>query len=266
MLSSALVSRGRTAMSQKKAYWGQLDARPEHVREFEMRPDILPMPKGEMYLAALSNILRHDYGFVAATESGMPRDAQGEWIPLFTYPCIEYIAQFDLSGKRVFEWGAGASTLFWMSRAREVVSVENNPMWYEQLRQRVAPNVRLILEPGKAFPERIADDGGLFDIIVVDSTGYRFDCAARAVDHLAPGGIIILDNAEWHPKSAAEIRRRGLIQVDFSGFKATEFHASTTSVFLARDFDFKTLQSSQPTFCLGAKRVLSAWDEPGAEV
>jgi hypothetical protein len=251
-------------MSAKTAYWGRLEGRPEQVRAFEMRPDILPMPKGEMYLAALGNLLRNEYGFIAATEVGLPCDASGNPMPLFTYPCIEYLAQFDLREKSVFEWGSGASTLYWMTRAASIVSIENNPAWFERLRPQVSANVRLVLDSTAGFASQIDAHEGPFDIIVIDSYGYRFDCAAKAVDKLAPGGIVILDNAEWHPNSAAEIRRRGLIQVDFSGFKAGEFHASTTSLFLSRDFDFKTLQPNQPAFCMGAKRVLSAWDEPGA--
>lgn len=251
-------------MSGKTAYWGQLQGRPEQIRAFELRPDVLQMSRGEMYLAALTNLLRNEYGFVAATDSSLPCDASGNPMPLFTYPCIEYLTQFDLSRKRVFEWGAGMSTLFWMTRAASVVSIENNPAWFERLRPQVAANVRLVLDDSDGFAAQIDAHDGQFDIIVIDSFGYRFDCAARAVDKLAPGGVVILDNAEWHPKSAAEIRSRGLIQVDFSGFKATEFHASTTSLFLSRDFDFKPLQVNQPAFCMGAKRLLSAWDELGA--
>ena len=58
--------------------------------------------------------------------------------------------------------------------------------------------------------------------------------------------MIILDNPAWHPTSASVLKESGLIQVDFSGFKVTESHASTTSVFLQRDFDFQTLQARQP--------------------
>lgn len=58
--------------------------------------------------------------------------------------------------------------------------------------------------------------------------------------------MIIPDNSDWHPMSAGLLKKSGLIQVDFSGFKGTESHTSTTSVFLQRDFDFKTVQARRP--------------------
>lgn len=252
-------------MNRPRSYWGQFAAKPEDIRRLEQRPDVIPMSKGEMYLAACSNILRHDYGFVAATDAETPVDANGDWIPLFTYPCIEYIGQFDLQQKRVFEWGAGASTLYLMARARSVTSVESNPLWFERMQTLKKANVRLILDQTDGFPFQIRNEEGLFDVIIIDSLDYRFDCATEAIKKLAPGGMIILDNSDWYPKTAAELKKSGLIQVDFSGFKVTESHASTSSVFLHREFNFTTTLSTQPSFCLGSKRIISEYDHPYAK-
>lgn len=248
-----------------KACWGRFTAPPAELRELERRPDVITMSRGEMYLAACSDILRHGHGFVAATDADAPTDAQGNWMPLFTYPCIEYIRQFDLRTKTVFEWGSGASTLYWMQRAASVTSVENNPQWHERISRMTNGAVRLILEESDRFPFRIRDEAGAFDVIVIDAFGYRYDCAVEATRKLAPGGMIILDNAEWHPMTAEMLKKSGLIQVDFSGFKATESHTSTTSVFLHRAFDFPTLEATQPAYCIGAKRLLSEWDHPYAK-
>jgi predicted O-methyltransferase YrrM len=247
----------------RNAFWGQFKPRPEHG-DLAQRPDVIAMSRGEMYLAALANLLRHDYGVVAAADADAPVDASGNWIPMFTYPCIEYIAQFDLRDKRVFEWGAGASTMYWMTRAKSVTSVENDQAWYERMLQTKADNVEMILDRGDGFPWQILRQDGLFDIIVIDGAGYRYDCADIAPRKLAPGGMVILDNADWHPESAARLKAAGLIQVDFAGFKVNESHASTTSVFLSRDFDFKTLAPTQPVFAMGAKRTQSTWDRPQA--
>lgn len=248
-----------------KACWGRFTAPAAELRELERRPDVITMSPGEMYLAACSDILRHGHGFVAATNAGAPTDAQGAWMPLFTYPCIEYIRQFDLRTKTVFEWGSGASTMYWMQRAASVTSVENNPQWHERISRMTNGAVRLILEESDRFPFCIRDEAGLFDLIVIDAFGYRYDCAAEAIRKLAPGGMIILDNAEWHPMTAEMLKKSGLIQVDFSGFKPTESHTSTTSVFLHRAFDFPTLEATQPAYCVGAKRLLSEWDRPYAK-
>ena len=66
-------------------------------------------------------------------------------IPWFTYPAIDYIRQLDLSEKTIFEWGAGFSTLFWSSRAKSVISVETDPLWYSLLKPQLASNCELIL-------------------------------------------------------------------------------------------------------------------------
>ena len=252
-------------MNEKKtdmAYWGAFSAQDVHAHRLDLRPDVIPMSRGEMHLHACSAILRHGHGFVEACDSGDPKDGDGNWMPLFTYPCVEYLRQFDLRDKRVFEWGSGASTLYWMDRARSVVSIENNPEWFGIVSRRKNERVRLVLDESRRFPLRIRDESEPFDLIVIDSRGYRYDCAVEATKKLASGGMIILDNADWHPRSAGVLRDAGLIQVDFSGFKVTESHTSTTSVFLHRAFAFPTLQPLQPTWCVGAKRILSDWDQP----
>ena len=38
---------------------------------------------------------------------------------------------------------------------------------------------------------------------------------------LTPGDMIILDNSDWHPKTAAMLLGSGVIQVDFTGFNPT---------------------------------------------
>ncbi|MGH8192435.1 MAG: hypothetical protein ACREP2_13445 [Rhodanobacteraceae bacterium] len=146
-----------------------------------------------------------------------------------------------------------------------MISVENNAQWFEAMSSMKNDKVRLILDETDRFPFRIRDEPETFDLIVIDSHGYRYDCAAEATGKLAPGGMIILDNSDWHPATAGVLKKSGLIQVDFSGFKVTESHTSTTSVFLHRDFDFPTLQVRQPAYCVGAKPIVSGWDKPYAE-
>ena len=57
-------------------------------------------------------------------------DRDGNPIPWYTYPAIEYLSQFDVTDKDVFEFGCGNSSLFWADRARLVTSIEDNPDWF----------------------------------------------------------------------------------------------------------------------------------------
>ena len=146
------------------------------------------MSRGEMYLASCSNILRYGHWFVLSTNLSEPKGASGDWISLFTYPCVEYLQQFDLGQKRVFEWGSGASTLHWTQRAKSVTSIENNRKWFEAMSSMKNEKVRLILDETDRFPFRIRKETDEFDVIVIDSYGYRFDCAVEAVKSWLPAG------------------------------------------------------------------------------
>ena len=40
-------------------------------------------------------------------------DRDGNPLPWYTYPAIEYLSQFDYGEKTIFEFGCGYSSLFW---------------------------------------------------------------------------------------------------------------------------------------------------------
>jgi len=82
----------------------------------------------------LNNAILFHYGWLRSLRSGKPVDAEGNPLPWITYPCIDFLKQFDYSNKSVFEWGSGQSTLFWSARAKRVVSVEADPVWVERVK------------------------------------------------------------------------------------------------------------------------------------
>src|SRR5690606_35362994 len=147
-------------------------------------------------------------------------DAAGEPVPWFTYPAIEYLSRLDLRGKSVFEYGCGNSTRYWARHTAEVVSVEHDPLFYDAIKPQLPDNCELSLRrPAEAYISSIdaySTRNGRqgFDVIVIDGHS-RVRCAARAPHHLAPGGLVILDNADWFPEAAALLRRAGLLEVSF---------------------------------------------------
>ena len=82
--------------------------------------------KAIKFSARACKILFHDHAYFASIKNGELRDRNKNYLPWFTYPAIEALSNWDLSDKRVFEYGSGFSTLFWASRAKEVVSVEHS--------------------------------------------------------------------------------------------------------------------------------------------
>ena len=166
-------------------------------------------------------------------------DAQGQPIPWFTYPAIEYLSAFDFSNCNLFEYGCGRSTIYWSRRFRNVVAVDNDPAWLERIRRSTGPNVALTLAQDRdRYVSEIERSGSLFQVIVIDGV-WRSLCVERALACLDPGGMIILDNSDWHPSAVQKLRNAGLIEIDFNGFAPLNRFATATSIFFAATFNLQ---------------------------
>jgi uncharacterized membrane protein YbhN (UPF0104 family) len=152
-------------------------------------------------------------------------------VPWWTFEAADAVDAFlrERPGARVFEWGAGASTLWLARRAGTVTSVEHDADWAASLEPMLPDNaaVRLVA-PGPAgagavrsekpgfegldfgdYVAAIDDVPGDFDLIVVDGRA-RAACLDRALTRVTPGGIVVLDNVERARYRAALERHPGL--------------------------------------------------------
>jgi hypothetical protein len=140
-------------------------------------------------------------------------------VPWWTFAASDRIDDFLRSrpGSRVFEWGSGASTVWLAKRAATVVAVEHDQSWSEMVGRALPANARVQFVPPQpiagqphpvrsakagfenldfaAYTEQIDVEGGHFDVIVIDGRA-RETCLPRALDHLAPGGVIVFDNVD----------------------------------------------------------------------
>lgn len=139
-------------------------------------------------------------------------------LPWWTFRSADAVAAFlaERPGARVFEWGSGASTLWLARRAGQVTSVEHDAEWAQRLAPqlpgtatlRVVPPVRAsgpIVAPsqragyeGVDFADYVAAidaDDALYDLVIVDGRA-RGSCLAAALPHVAPGGLIVVDNTD----------------------------------------------------------------------
>jgi hypothetical protein len=197
-------------------------------------------------------ILHRRFGHDRSVVQREPRDAEGRELPWFTYPAIEYLGQLDFSDKTVFEFGAGNSTVYWSRRAARVVSVEHDRGWHERLRMQLPTGQELILaENPRGHPQALVRRRDEFDVVVVDGIERRA-CCAVAVQRLRRGGLVILDNSDWHHHCAAVLREAGLLEVDFVGFGPVNGYTWTTSLFFHREFAFRRLGARQPMHGIGA--------------
>ena len=157
-------------------------------------------------------------------------------IPWWTYGAIDAVERRlkELDGAaRVFEYGSGASTVWLGNRSKEVHSVEHHAGFANVMRRVLAQagltdKVELLevaaetlTDPATrsgrkgenhvdytAYSQAIKQVGGLFDVIVVDGRA-RVACCLASLPYLAPGGLIVFDDAQ-RPRYREGIERSGL--------------------------------------------------------
>jgi hypothetical protein len=175
------------------------------------------------------------WGFEASRRLAQPVDCATRPLPWYTYPAIAFLDGLNFSNCDVFEWGAGNSTLYWSRNARFVRSIEHDRHWFDLLSMNGLPANVTLVHAGDAASYLDGPRGDAFDVVVVDGL-HRAECARRAPLHLKPGGLIILDNSDWLPKTAGQLRNAGFIQVDFHGLGPINAYPWCTSFFFPRDF------------------------------
>jgi hypothetical protein len=183
-------------------------------------------------------------GWHRSVRMGLAADRTGNPLPWYTYPAIEWLEPRIRASDSVFEFGAGQSTLWFASHAREVVSVEHNVAWYQRLSTRVGPNVSLQLRPTDAS-ERGDDSEDSeyaaaidaypqqsFDVVAIDGVE-RVACIRHTISRLKLDGLLILDNSDrpWLRAGIELLLQEGFGRVDFHGFVPAYGTYNCTSVF-----------------------------------
>lgn len=142
-------------------------------------------------------------------------------IPSLALPAVCVLDEYLTKDMRVFEWGSGASTLFFAMRCELVFSVEHSSAWFDKvgtaMRHRGLKAFGYLKEPEKGYDpifgsqqpgydtvnfrqyvEHINDMTGFqgveYDVILVDGRA-RCACLKAAQPKLKPGGLLILDDS-----------------------------------------------------------------------
>ena len=193
----------------------------------------------EFHLAYLFDKLRKDFGFLESAKNQMPVNGDGEVMPMYTYPCYEYLNSIDWEGADVFEYGTGFSTVWWKNHGANLYGVEHNKQWYEKIKVQKLGDI-LLSNNVDEYPNTInrTFNAKSFDVIVIDGL-VRYECVKPAVNKLKPGGIIIFDNSDWHRNTKELLDTKGLIPIHFHGFKPTHVDSQTTSVYMHKEFNRK---------------------------
>lgn len=113
-------------------------------------------------------------------------DEHGIQMPWYTRPCLKWLNTIDFTGKSVFEYGVGYSTLWYKSRGAETFGVDDVQKWSE------ISDV-MFFDNEKDYLESILKPDRFFDFIVIDGS-YRDKCIDYAIGTIKQGGFIIIDN------------------------------------------------------------------------
>lgn len=194
-----------------------------------------------------------EFGIEKSIDEKLCQDKDGNPLPWYTYPAIEYLSQLDYTDKKIFEFGCGYSSIFWAKRAKSVVSIEDNLAYFDRWsKEFTVDNLNIKWrDEGEAYENAIFEDNLNYDVIIVDGKR-RAECAAAALVALSDDGMIILDDSDRvntsneYVEAISKLKNADLIQIDFYGFCPMNNYTKTTSIFLRRSFDFKSKNAVQP--------------------
>ncbi|MBA3704736.1 MAG: hypothetical protein H0W84_02215 [Bacteroidetes bacterium] len=151
-------------------------------------------------------------------------------LPWFTFQAIEYIKNQLPSNAKVFEYGGGGSTLFFMEKNCDVFTVEHNSEWFKNIQTFFEKNKTgkkwkgflITAEEGliqkdpkkeepshyfstekefgnmnfKKYASKIDEfQDEFFDLVLIDGRT-RPSCMAHSISKLKKGGLLVLDNTE----------------------------------------------------------------------
>jgi hypothetical protein len=147
------------------------------------------------------------------------------WIP---FDAFDFIQGWTARPARVFEYGSGGSTLYWMKYGVSCVSIEHDPIWYDRIRKEfkgfpeldyrlIMPDhlhaASSVLDPADPAEYSSSDahyghhsfyryvtqidefPDGFFDLVFIDGRA-RPSCFMHARTKVSTGGWLILDNAD----------------------------------------------------------------------
>lgn len=119
------------------------------------------------------------------------------WLP---FRLIDELGERIGPDSRVFEYGGGGSTLWFLDRGAEVVTVEHDASWCRALATLTKSSRWTLLErTGTSFGDYVAAitdyPDQFFDLVVVDGRE-RVRCAQAARSKVAPGGWLVFDDID----------------------------------------------------------------------
>jgi hypothetical protein len=139
-------------------------------------------------------------------------------LPWITFRSLNFLDKIDLEEKNVFEFGSGGSTLYFLSRGSNVISIEHDTDWYLLVNEKLKEYHRIdfkLIQPEfdslskivsiqdkkfagysfKNYANSILDyPDNHFDLVVIDGRARPF-CLMNSIRKVKKGGYILFDNS-----------------------------------------------------------------------
>lgn len=172
-------------------------------------------------------------------------------IPWMVYDSIFWLDKYLKKDMKIFEWGSGGSTLFFIKKEVKLISVEHDKKWYKTIKPMTVTYKDIIyklLPPskGKVFRSSAAEykdlsfekycrqissyEDNSFDLVCVDGRA-RNDCIKLALKKVRLGGYLILDNSERDIYAKGIYSLRKWNRKDFFGKGPINKYPWKTSIF-----------------------------------
>lgn len=139
----------------------------------------------------------HQSGWYKSLVNGKPLSFEGKEIPWLNYGFFSFFSERLRNDLVLFEYGSGASTVYFSQKVKKVVSVEHDEQWYSKVSKSLPDNVSLVLQEldgNERYCRTIQQFNDEFDIVMVDGRD-RVNCIKQSVGKLSGRGVIVLDNS-----------------------------------------------------------------------
>lgn len=173
-----------------------------------------------------------DEGWFRSFRERKAVDGHGRPVPWYTYSFRSFLEPRLTKDMRVFEYGAGLSSLWYADRVGEVVSVDHDPTWADMIRAQAPSNLQVLLEPDEPSYVQAIKKFAPFDIVVVDGQHRPRSAVFAAECGLREDGGIIWDNSDWQDfdDTFPQLQEHGFKQIPFKGMGPINRQTWETSV------------------------------------
>jgi hypothetical protein len=162
-------------------------------------------------------------------------DKNGNPIPWYTYPAVDFLNEVLNKKISVFEYGCGGSTKWLADRVGSITAVEDNQTWKEFAEKSMPENAKIILQPidnEYSYSKSIKTSHTKYDLIIIDGKE-RNEAVANCLDNLSAAGILVLDDSfrEAYKVSFDLLEKKGFKKLNFWGMTPIIATKSCTTFF-----------------------------------